>query len=146
MLSLHRLPVRGAQVDTVTAPDGARRAVQVWTVTPAFGDPPPVDRLREDIARALDGTLDVAARLAAREQAYPAPQGTRAAARRRSCPGASERATVLEVRAHDGPALLHRVARALAAADVDDHRRPRRDARAPRWSTCSTSSTATAAR
>jgi [protein-PII] uridylyltransferase len=32
--------------------------------------------------------------------------------------GASERATVLEVRAHDAPALLHRVTRAIAAADV----------------------------
>jgi [protein-PII] uridylyltransferase len=117
VLSLHRLQVRGAQVDTVTAPDGSRRAVQVWTVTPAYGDPPPVDRLREDIARALAHTLDVAARLDAREQAYPAPQGT-AAPRVDVVPGASERATVLEVRAHDASALLHRITRAIAAADV----------------------------
>jgi [protein-PII] uridylyltransferase len=117
VLSLHRLQVRGAQVDTVTAPDGSRRAVQVWTVTPAYGDPPPVDRLREDITRALAHTLDVAARLDAREQAYPAPQGT-AAPRVAIVPGASERATVLEVRAHDASALLHRITRAIAAADV----------------------------
>jgi [protein-PII] uridylyltransferase len=117
VLSLHRLQVRGAQIDTVTAPDGARRAVQVWTVTPAYGDPPPEERLREDITRALAGTLDVAARLDAREQAYPAPQGT-AAPRVTVVPGASERATVLEVRAHDASALLHRVSRAIAAADV----------------------------
>jgi len=117
VLSLHRLQVRGAQVDTVTAPDGARRAVQVWTVTPAYGDPPPVDRLREDITRALSHSLDVAARLDAREQAYPAPQGT-AAPRVAIVPGASERATVLEVRAHDASALLHRITRAIAAADV----------------------------
>ncbi|MDA8434862.1 MAG: [protein-PII] uridylyltransferase [Actinomycetales bacterium] len=117
VLSLHRLQVRGAQVDTVTAPDGSRRAVQVWTVAPAYGDPPPEDRLREDVTRALAGSLDVAARLDAREQAYPAPQGT-AAPRVGIVPGASERATVLEVRAHDAPALLHRVTRAIAAADV----------------------------
>jgi [protein-PII] uridylyltransferase len=117
VLSLHRLQVRGAQVDTVTAPDGSRRAVQVWTVTPAYGDPPPVDRLREDITRALAHTLDVAARLDAREQAYPAPTGT-AAPRVAIVPGASERATVLEVRAHDASALLHRITRAIAAADV----------------------------
>ncbi len=117
VLSLHRLQVRGAQVDTVTAPDGSRRAVQVWTVTPAYGDPPPEDRLREDVVRALAGSLDVAARLDAREQAYPAPQGT-AAPRVAVVPGASERATVLEVRAHDAPALLHRITRAIAAADV----------------------------
>ncbi len=117
VLSLHRLQVRGAQVDTVTAPDGGRRAVQVWTVTPAYGDPPPVDRLREDVARAINGSLDVIARLDAREQAYPAPQGT-APPRVDLVPAASERATVLEVRAHDAPALLHRVTRAIAAADV----------------------------
>jgi [protein-PII] uridylyltransferase len=117
VLSLHRLQVRGAQVDTVTAPDGSRRAVQVWTVTPAYGDPPPVERLREDISRAIAGSLDVAGRLDAREQAYAAPAFT-AAPRVDVIPGASERATVLEVRAHDAPALLHRVTRAIAAADV----------------------------
>ena len=117
VLSLHRLGVRGAQVDTVNAPDGSRRAIQVWTVLPAFGDPPPVDRLREDIGRALAGGLDVAARLDAREQAYPAPLGT-ASPVVEVVPGASDRATVLEVKAHDAPALLHRVTRAIAAADV----------------------------
>jgi [protein-PII] uridylyltransferase len=117
VLSLLRLQVRGAQVDTVTTADGTRRAVQVWTVTPAYGDPPPVERLREDLVRAIAGTLDVAARLDAREQAYSAPAG-QAAPRVDIVPGASERATVLEVRAHDAPALLHRVTRAIAAADV----------------------------
>jgi [protein-PII] uridylyltransferase len=117
VLSLHRLQVRGAQVDTVTAPDGTRRAVQVWTVTPAYGDPPPVDRLREDVSRAIAGALDVAARLDARDQAYPGSREA-AAPRVQVVPGASERATVLEVRAHDAPALLHRVTRAIAAADV----------------------------
>jgi len=117
VLSLHRLQVRGAQIDTVTAPDGSRRAVQVWTVIPAYGDPPPVERVREDLGRALAGSLDVAERLAARAQGYPAPYGT-AAPRVEVMPGASERATVIEVRAHDAPALLHRVTRAIAAADV----------------------------
>ena len=117
VLALHRLQVRGAQVDTVTAPDGTRRGVQVWTVLPSYGDPPPIERLREDISRAVTGTLDVAERLDARELAYPAPHGT-AEPRVEVVPGASERATVLEVRAHDAPALLHRVSRAIAAADV----------------------------
>ena len=117
VLSLHRLQVRGAQIDTVSGPDGTRRAVQMWSVTPAFGEPPPVERVREDVTRALAGTLDVAERLAARTSANPAPSGT-AAPRVEVVPGASERATVLEVRAHDAPALLHRVTRAIAAADV----------------------------
>jgi [protein-PII] uridylyltransferase len=117
VLSLHRLAVRGAQIDTVTTPEGARRAVQVWTVSPAYGEPPPLERLREDVARGIAGALDVAGRLAAREQAYPPPTGT-APPRVDIVPGASERATVLEVRAHDAPALLHRVSKAIAAADV----------------------------
>ena len=117
VLSLHRLAVRGAQIDTVTAQDGSRRAVQLWTVTPAYGDPPPVDRLREDITRAVAGSLDVAARLDARDQAYAGSREV-PAPRVQIVPGASERATVLEVRAHDAPALLHRVTRAIAAADV----------------------------
>ena len=117
VLSLHRLQVRGAQVDTITAADGSRRAVQVWTVTPAYGDPPPVERLREDVTRAVGGSLDVAARLDSRDRAYAEPREA-AAPRVDLVPGASERATVLEVRVHDAPALLHRITRAIAAADV----------------------------
>ncbi|MEI8057990.1 MAG: [protein-PII] uridylyltransferase [Actinomycetes bacterium] len=117
VLSLHRLQVRAAQVDTVTTPQDEQRAIQVWTVTPAFGEPPPIDRVREDIARAIAGSLDVAARLDAREQAYPAPIGI-AAPRVEVIAQASDRATVLEVRAHDAPGLLHRITRAIASADV----------------------------
>ena len=118
VLSLHRLQVRGAQVDTVTAPDGGRRAVQVWTVTPGVRRPAARRAAaRGRRARRSPARLDVAARLDAREQAYPAPHG-HAAPRVDVVPGASERATVLEVRAHDAPALLHRVTRAIAAADV----------------------------
>ena len=118
VLSLHRLQVRGAQIDTVTAPDGARRAVQVWTVTPAYGDPPPEDRLREDITRALAGTLDVAARLDAREQAYPAPSGHRGAARRRSCPGPASARPCSRCAPTTPPRCCTGSSRAIAAADV----------------------------
>ena len=59
----------------------------------------------------------MAARLDARDQAYAGSREV-PAPRVQIVPGASERATVLEVRAHDAPALLHRVTRAIAAADV----------------------------
>ncbi|MEZ5116255.1 MAG: [protein-PII] uridylyltransferase [Candidatus Nanopelagicales bacterium] len=114
VLALHRLEVRAAQAETI-----GDRAVQSWTVVPVFGDPPPRDRLREDLRRALDGSLDVPGRLAERERAYrraDAPEPPPPVVR--IVPGASQRATVLEVRAHDVPGLLHRVARALAAAGV----------------------------
>ena len=112
VLSMHRLEVRSALTETV-----GDRAVEVWSVHPMFGDPPAVERLREDIRRALDGQLDVAARLARREESQPRP-GT-AGPRVDIIEGASSRATVLEVRAHDAPGLLHRVGTAIAATGTD---------------------------
>ncbi len=113
VLSLNRLNVLAARVTTVDD-----RAVQQWTVRPNFGDPPSVAQLSEDIRRAVEGTYDVAERLKKRDadyqrnprSDYPQPvvvigNGT----------GTS---TVVEVRAHDEPGLLHRLARAVAAADA----------------------------
>ncbi len=115
VLSLNRLAVRSASTQT----EGGM-AVQVWHVLPEFGEPATVERLREDVHRAVTGTLDVSARLAEREQA---------SARRAGVPvppprvdvvaGASRTATVLEVRAHDRPGLLHRIGASLAACGVD---------------------------
>jgi [protein-PII] uridylyltransferase len=113
VLSLHRLSVRAASVSTVE-----RRAVQVWTVTPDFGEPPGPDLLRDDLRAALDGRLDLRARLAARERSYPRRALTVPPPRVDVHDDASDQATVIEVRAHDGPALLHRVATAIAAAGV----------------------------
>jgi [protein-PII] uridylyltransferase len=107
---MHRLQVRAAHTETV-----GDRAITVWTVLPSYGEAPPLERLRDDVRRALDGTLDVTARLASREAAYDRLDRT-PAPRVEFVPGASERATVLEVRAHDAPGLLHRVGRALASA------------------------------
>ena len=113
VLSLNRLNVLAARVTTV-----ADRAVQQWTVRPNFGEPPSVEQLSEDIRRAVEGTYDVAERLKQRDAdyrrtprlTYPQPlvvitNGT----------GTS---TVVEVRAHDEPGLLYRLARAVAVADA----------------------------
>jgi [protein-PII] uridylyltransferase len=118
VLSLHRLAVRSA-----TAVSVGGTAVQVWTVLPDFGSAPDAKALREDVRKALEGRLDVAERLRRREDAQPTP-ATRSG---RAIPpprveviaGASDTATVLEVRAHDRPGLLHRIGGALAAAGVD---------------------------
>ncbi len=114
VLSVLRLDVRAARTETIGG-----RAVTVWQVAPSFGAAPPAERIREEVRRALEGSLDVEAALARRESAYqgrrapePAPPSVDVV------PGASGRATVIEVRAHDVPGLLHRVGRALAAADV----------------------------
>ena len=63
VLTLHRLEVRGASIDTV---GGA--AVQVWRTVSAFGPPPDDHVLRNDLRRALDGSLDVTAKLASRRR------------------------------------------------------------------------------
>jgi [protein-PII] uridylyltransferase len=115
VLSLNRLAVRAASAQTA---DGM--AVQVWQVQPEFGDAAPVERLREDVHRALAGTLDVAARLDEREAASSRRLGTRSAPPRVDVvAGASRTATVLEVRAHDRPGLLHRIGASLASLGVD---------------------------
>ncbi|MET8577439.1 [protein-PII] uridylyltransferase [Streptomyces sp. NPDC005012] len=122
VLALHRLTVRTAELRTLELPDvaaGASVLLLDWRVAAEYGSLPQAARLRADLVRALDGSLDIAARLAERDAAYPRrrgavpapPQVTVAAA-------ASRHATVIEVRAHDAPGLLHRIGRALEAAEV----------------------------
>lgn len=116
VLSLNRLNVLAARLRTI---DG--RAVQEWAVRPSFGEPPVAAQLSEDIRRAVEGTYDVAERLARREADYatsPPPDGFPAPSVSVH-PGSSPGAAIVEVRAHDAPGLLYRVARAVAAADVD---------------------------
>ncbi|MFF4736908.1 [protein-PII] uridylyltransferase [Streptomyces sp. NPDC001262] len=114
VLALHRLTVRAAELRMV-------RGVLLldWRVAAEYGSLPEAARLRNDLVRSLDGSLDVAARLAEREAAYanrrrPAPAPPRVTV----APGGSHAATVLEVRAQDAPGLLHRMGRALDAAGV----------------------------
>jgi [protein-PII] uridylyltransferase len=76
--------------------------------------------LRGDIVRALDGTLDISARLARREASQAQRPGIEVPPPSVDVvQDASDAATVIEIRAHDRPGLLHRVGRALAAAEVD---------------------------
>lgn len=112
VLSLNRLQVRAAS--TLSVGD---RAVQIWTVQPLYGDPPGIDKLRGDMRRALEGTLDVAAELAKREAAYDPQRPEKVAARVDIVEGASARASVLEVRTHDSPGLLHRIGKAISSSD-----------------------------
>jgi [protein-PII] uridylyltransferase len=111
VLALHRLTIRAATTETV---DGV--FVQRWLVT-ADWSTALQDRLREDIRAALAGTLDVAARLAARDAGVRRNRLV-AAPSVAVLPGASASATVLEVKARDAPGLLYRVASALTGTGV----------------------------
>ncbi|MFJ8046120.1 [protein-PII] uridylyltransferase [Kitasatospora sp. NPDC096147] len=118
VLALHRLTVRSAGLRELD-PAGAGPVLLLrWTVAAEYGELPEAARLRADLRRALDGSLDVTRKLAGRDAAAPRRRGI-------TTPppvvtvlpgGASSTATVLEVRAHDAPGLLHRIGRALDGA------------------------------
>ncbi|MGQ4512610.1 [protein-PII] uridylyltransferase [Streptomyces sp. DW26H14] len=126
VLALHRLTVRAADLRAVELPTGLGDPAATtdvlllsWRVAAAYGSLPEEARLRADLVRVLDGTLDIAARLAERDAAYPRRRGAPVPPPRVTVAGAASReATVIEVRAHDAPGLLHRIGRALETADV----------------------------
>ncbi|MFR9795802.1 [protein-PII] uridylyltransferase [Streptomyces sp. MS06] len=121
VLAMHRLTVRTAELRSLDLPDGVDGSVLLldWRVAAEYGSLPQAARLRADLVRALDGTLDIAGRLAERDAAYPRRRGWVApAARVTVAPAASHHATVIEVRAQDAPGLLFRIGRALEDARV----------------------------
>lgn len=120
VLALHRLTVRAAELRFLELPDRLGEALVLrWRVAAEYGSLPEAARLRTDLLRALDGSLDVPARLADREAAYPRRRGVVPPPPRVSVvPDVSSLATVLEVRAPDAVGLLHRIGRALESRRV----------------------------
>ncbi|NGO11227.1 [protein-PII] uridylyltransferase [Streptomyces sp. HC44] len=130
VLAMHRLTVRTAELRALDLPDsvqdsegssGSEGSVLLldWRVAAEYGSLPQAARLRADLVRALDGSLDIAGRLAERDAAYPRRRGVVAPAPRVTVASAGSRlATVIEVRAHDAPGLLHRIGRALEESNV----------------------------
>ncbi|MBT2529155.1 [protein-PII] uridylyltransferase [Streptomyces sp. ISL-99] len=131
VLAMHRLTVRTAELRAAELPDpvaadgpASRAGVLLldWRVAAEYGALPQAARLRADLVRALDGSLDIPSRLAERERAYeknPRRRGAQAPPPRVTVAAAGSRlATVIEVRAQDAPGLLHRIGHALEAAKV----------------------------
>ncbi|MEU8431679.1 [protein-PII] uridylyltransferase [Streptomyces sp. NPDC029216] len=120
VLALHRLTVRAADLRFLELPDHLGEVLVLrWRVAAEYGALPQAARLRTDLIRALDGSLDVPAKLAGREAAYPRRRGVVPPPPRVTVvPDVSPLATVLEVRAPDAVGLLHRIGRALEAAGV----------------------------
>ncbi|MFD7167681.1 [protein-PII] uridylyltransferase [Streptomyces violascens] len=121
VLALHRLTVRTAELRALELPDPVGGSVLLldWRVAAEYGSLPQAARLRADLVRALEGSLDIESRLAEREAAYPRRRGAQAPPPRVTvAPSASRHATVIEVRAQDVPGLLHRIGHALETAGV----------------------------
>ncbi|MQY39358.1 Bifunctional uridylyltransferase/uridylyl-removing enzyme [Streptomyces sp. RB17] len=122
VLAVHRLTVRTAELRALRLPDDVDDGSVLllnWRVAAEYGSLPQATRLRADLVRALDGTLDIAGRLAERDAAYPRRRGWVAPPPRVTvAPAASHHATVIEVRAQDAPGLLYRIGMALEKAGV----------------------------
>ncbi|MEV6739953.1 [protein-PII] uridylyltransferase [Streptomyces sp. NPDC051104] len=134
VLAMHRLTVRTAELRAQDLPDGMDGELRAqdlpdgmdgsvllldWRVAAEYGSLPQAARLRADLVRALDGSLDISARLAERDAAYPRRRGVVPPPPRVTvAPAASRHATVIEVRAQDAPGLLFRIGRALEKAGV----------------------------
>ncbi|MFB7505843.1 [protein-PII] uridylyltransferase [Streptomyces broussonetiae] len=122
VLAVHRLTVRTAELRALRLPDDVEEGsvlLLAWRVAAEYGSLPQATRLRADLVRALDGSLDIAGRLAERDAAYPRRRGRTAPPPRVAvAPAASHHATVIEVRAQDAPGLLHRIGMALEKAGV----------------------------
>ncbi|MEU7059649.1 [protein-PII] uridylyltransferase [Streptomyces sp. NPDC046197] len=122
VLAMHRLTVRTAELRALELPDGVEEGSVLllnWRVAAEYGSLPQAARLRSDLVRALDGSLDIAGRLAERDAAYPRRRGVVAPPPRVTlAPAASRHAAVIEVRAQDAPGLLFRIGRALEDAKV----------------------------
>lgn len=115
VLSLQRLLVRSARTETIN-----KRAVTTWRVTPEFGDAPDLVQLKESLRLALNGSLDVFGKLALRAEYLPKPINM-AASKVLEIKGVSQTSTVIEVRAHDEPGFLSKIAHVITENGVDIH-------------------------
>ena len=114
VLALHRLDVRSAN-----AFSRGSTAVTVFQVSPRFGALPDWTVVRDDLRRAVEGTLPLEELLAAREAAYSRPGVLTAPPEVRLVDDASETATVVEVRAPDALGVLRRITDAFDDCGLD---------------------------
>jgi [protein-PII] uridylyltransferase len=115
VLALHSLDVRSASIST-----HAGMAVNTFVVEPRFGRLPDPALIRGDLARALDGTMNLAQRLEDKERAYARQSVTAAgSATVLWFDDQATDATVLEIRTGDTIGLLYRLTAALERCRLD---------------------------
>ncbi|MGQ0718281.1 MAG: [protein-PII] uridylyltransferase [Pseudonocardiales bacterium] len=119
VLALHSLQVHSADIRVAELPGGASAAVDTFTVSPRFGRPPDVALLRQDLVRALDGSLQLADRLAAKERDYGETPASDIETKVLWFDDEATAAVILELRTTDHRiGLLYRVAAALESSAV----------------------------
>lgn len=114
VLALNSLEVHAA---TLRSHGGA--TVDTFTVSPRFGSLPDAKLLREQLSRAIEGSLPLADKLAAKERDYGGPPQDPPPAKVLWFDDEATGAVVLELRAADRIGLLHKVAGALEQCGVD---------------------------
>jgi [protein-PII] uridylyltransferase len=118
VLASHRLAVRSANATSHGA-----MAVTAFTVAHPYGEPPDAALVTSELRRVLAGELDVADQLKRQGLLGAPPESARrpwlAPPKVTLVDGASQTATVVEVRAHDAPGLLWRIGRALGDCGLD---------------------------
>ncbi|HEX2307752.1 MAG TPA: [protein-PII] uridylyltransferase [Jatrophihabitantaceae bacterium] len=115
VLALHSLDVRSAGVATEQG-----MAVNAFVAAPRFGSFPDVAALRNDLARALDGSLPLADRLRAKDAAYADRDGVAGPpAKVLWFDDEATDAVIVEIRAQDSFGLLHRLTGALESSRLD---------------------------
>jgi [protein-PII] uridylyltransferase len=122
VLALHSLHVHSADIRVVELPAGPA-VVDSFTVSPRFGRPPDAALLRQDVGRALDGSLQLAEALATKERDYGEASASAAGLADVETKvlwfdDEATRAVVLELRTSDRIGLLYRVAAALERSAV----------------------------
>ncbi|MEV5648815.1 [protein-PII] uridylyltransferase [Nocardia sp. NPDC052254] len=116
VLALHSLRVLSATLSAV-----GEIAIDTFVVTPKFGDPPDAGLLRQELIRAINGDLKLAAALADKEKEASSRTSPYAQAQPRVIWTDTDRPgrVLLELRAEDRIGLLSRLAAALAAQGAD---------------------------
>jgi [protein-PII] uridylyltransferase len=113
------LALNSLDVHAATMGSHAGVAVDVFRVSPRFGELPDPALLREQFGRAVDGSLPLAARLDAKERDYANAFGEPARPQVLWFDDEATGAVVLELRASDRIGLLYRIASALEACRAD---------------------------
>ena len=117
-LTLHGIDVLGA--DVFTSSDGT--AVDEFRILRSVHGEVPWQRVQADLRSALAGELDIDARLEQRIASRSRRRPSAAASPRREVfisNDASDRTTMIDVRAPDAPAVLYRLSHEIALAGLD---------------------------